>query len=107
MNENPTAAQIVGQRVRHHREELGLSRKKLASLSGVDESHLARIETGSGNPTLIKLIQISAALGSSASDLIEGLGREHLPVSSTLPISEAEVIAELRRRLAQQDSDAV
>jgi transcriptional regulator with XRE-family HTH domain len=41
----------LAEHLRAKREALGLSRKRLASLIGVDEEALARIEWGIGTPT--------------------------------------------------------
>lgn len=98
MADKSDASRIVGERIRELREQRGLSRKRLSDFAGLDTTHLARIELGDGNPTLHKLIQVAAALDTSVSTLVDGIGREHLPASATRPVTEAEVIAELRRR---------
>lgn len=62
----------------------------------MDVSHLARIENGTGNPTLFVLIQLATALGVSLPSLIQGLSAEDLP-ENIKPYSEADFRRELRR----------
>ena len=54
--------QRVGDRVRHARDILGMTRKGLSEVSGVSERYLADLETGSGNASLIVLRHIADAL---------------------------------------------
>ncbi len=53
---------LLGERVRGLRARRGLTRKALASSSGVSERHLANLETGVGNASIIVLRQIAMAL---------------------------------------------
>ncbi len=61
---------LVGERVRHHRVERGMSRKALSQGSGVSERYLAELERGTGNASLLVLRSIAAALGLQVEDLI-------------------------------------
>ena len=54
---------VVGQRVRQHRTAVGLSRKKLAELSGVSERYLAQLESGQGNMSIVLLRKVTSAIG--------------------------------------------
>lgn len=45
------------------RKERGFSQKKLESLSGVEKTTIARIETGVSAPNLLTILKILAALG--------------------------------------------
>ncbi|MFF1633463.1 helix-turn-helix domain-containing protein [Leifsonia sp. NPDC058248] len=91
----------AAQRVRALREERGISRTRLNERSGIDAMYLAQVETGGGNPTLHKLIQVAAALDTTVSALVDGLGRDDLPANTTRPVTEAKIIAELRTRAQQ------
>jgi len=61
---------VVGSTVRHHREQLGWSRRKLAEESGVSERFLAQLEGGSGNISLKRFADVAHALGTTPSALL-------------------------------------
>lgn len=61
-----------GRRVRHLREERGLSQEKLAELAGLHRTIIGRFERGELNPTITSVAKIAKALGVSASELMEG-----------------------------------
>ena len=63
----------------------------------MDVSHLARIESGQGNPTLYVMIQLATALGVEPELFVRGLGADDLP-DDLKPYSEADFRRELRRR---------
>lgn len=60
----------VGAAVRHQREQLGWSRKRLADESGVSERFLAQLETGEGNISLRRFAEVARALGTTPSALL-------------------------------------
>jgi XRE family aerobic/anaerobic benzoate catabolism transcriptional regulator len=60
----------LGERVRALREERGLTRKAVCLAARVSERHLANLEYGTGNPSILVLSQIAAALGCSIADLV-------------------------------------
>jgi len=90
------ASEKVGLRVRDLRDKQSISRAKLAERADMDVSHLARIENGTGNPTLFVLIQLATALDVSLTTLIRGLSADDLP-GDIKPYSEADFRRELRR----------
>jgi len=55
--------QAFGQRVRELRKERGYSQEQFADLAGLDRSYMGHIERGEKNITLLKIYQISSALG--------------------------------------------
>jgi XRE family aerobic/anaerobic benzoate catabolism transcriptional regulator len=61
---------VVGATVRHHREQLGWSRKRLAEQSGVSERFLAQLEAGDGNISLRRFAEVARALGTTPSALL-------------------------------------
>lgn len=92
------ASAHVGQLVRDLRAKSTLSRAKLAARADLDVTHLARIESGQGNPTLFVLIQLATALDVSPTVFVEGLQAADLP-DDIKPYSEADFRRELRRRM--------
>lgn len=84
-------------RVRELRAKHTMSRAKLAERADMDVSHLARIESGAGNPTLFVLIQLATALEVDASSFLAGLTAVDLP-EEIKPYSESDFRRELRRR---------
>ena len=60
----------LGERVRHLRARRGLTRKALALAAEVSERHLANLEYGNGNPSVLVLQQIAGALGCTMAELV-------------------------------------
>jgi XRE family aerobic/anaerobic benzoate catabolism transcriptional regulator len=61
--------QLLGKRVRELRNRRGLTRKMMAREADVSERHLAQLETGEGNVSIVLLRRIAAALHVSLADL--------------------------------------
>jgi len=60
----------LGQRVRETRERRGMTRKLVARDSGVSERHLAHLEAGEGNVSIVLLDQIARALNTPLVELL-------------------------------------
>jgi XRE family aerobic/anaerobic benzoate catabolism transcriptional regulator len=60
----------LGKRVRDTRDRRGMTRKQLAREAGVSERHLAHLEAGEGNVSIVLLRHIGHALGLSLSELL-------------------------------------
>ena len=60
-----------GARLKEVRAQLYVTQDKLAELSGLDLSHIARMETAKRNPKLTTLITLSIALKVSLSELLD------------------------------------
>ncbi|EYF01812.1 helix-turn-helix transcriptional regulator [Chondromyces apiculatus] len=60
----------LGSRVRLFRARRGLTRKALAQEAEVSERHLANLETGLGNASVLVLKQVADALGCTLADLM-------------------------------------
>ena len=60
----------LGDRIRSLRARKGITRKKLASLAGISERHMANLELGTGNATILVLHQVAQALTCSLAELI-------------------------------------
>ena len=61
----------LGHAVAAARAQTGLSQKQVASLTGIDQSDLSKIERGVGNPSISTLERIAKALGGKLSVQIE------------------------------------
>jgi XRE family aerobic/anaerobic benzoate catabolism transcriptional regulator len=60
----------LGERVRALRARRGLTRKAVAQLAGVSERHLANLEYGVGNASVLILLQVTQALQCSMAELL-------------------------------------
>ncbi|MGH1360235.1 MAG: helix-turn-helix transcriptional regulator [Burkholderiaceae bacterium] len=60
----------LGERVRALRSRRGIARKALAGLTGVSERHLANLEYGTGNASILVLVQVAQALQCSLAELV-------------------------------------
>lgn len=60
----------LGERARLLRARRGLTRKTLAQISGVSERHLANLESGTGNASVLVLRDVANALGCELAELL-------------------------------------
>ena len=60
----------LGKNVRHLRDRRGITRKALALATGVSERHLANLEYGEGNASILVLQQVAQALDCSIAELV-------------------------------------
>jgi XRE family aerobic/anaerobic benzoate catabolism transcriptional regulator len=60
----------LGERVRMLRSRRGLTRRAVAQMAGVSERHLANLESGTGNASILILLQIAKALQCSIFELM-------------------------------------
>jgi len=63
-------ALAFGNAVRAARMEKGIAQEELASLAGVERSHMGKIERGGHMPTLALILKIATALGISSAELM-------------------------------------
>src|SRR5271155_4048028 len=88
----------LGVRVRELRSRRGMTRKMMAQESDVSERHLAQLELGDGNVSIVLLRRIATALNVSLADLFTAEG----------PASDAKrSILDLLEGLAAQQLSAV
>ena len=66
---NPLLA-ALGERVRNLRAQRGLTRKAVAVAADVSERHLANLEYGTGNASILVLQQVAAALHCSLAEMV-------------------------------------
>lgn len=64
---------ILGQRIRTKRSELGMSQEGLANEAGLDRSYVGRIERGEHNLTFVSLVRLCRAMGCDVASLTVGL----------------------------------
>lgn len=64
----------LGAAVRARRKILSMSQEALADRSGIDRSHMGRIERGERNVTLLNVGRIAEALGCKPSELLSESG---------------------------------
>ncbi len=62
--------QALGERARALRARRGMTRKQLAHSAEVSERHLANLEYGQGNPSILVLKQVAGALQCSLAELL-------------------------------------
>lgn len=67
----------VGALVRRGRARRGLTRRQLATDSGISERYLAQIESGQGNPSIIVLKAIALAMDMPITELLPVNGKRH------------------------------
>ena len=60
----------LGERVRNLRSRKGMTRKAVALAADVSERHLANLEYGTGNASILVLLQVAQALHCSLAELI-------------------------------------
>lgn len=58
----------IGGKIKHAREAAGLTQEQLAAASGLQQSHICRLETGVHSPSHKTVEKIAAALGKPATD---------------------------------------
>jgi transcriptional regulator with XRE-family HTH domain len=68
-----SARQILGERVRQRRRQLGISQEELAFRADIDRTYISQIERGVGNPSLMVLLRLAAVLQIEFSKLVEGI----------------------------------
>jgi len=72
-HEGLSPQEIVGKQICKLRKQLKLTQASLASIAGMEESALQRIEAGRTNPTIKTLYKVSKALNVEIKDLFENL----------------------------------
>jgi transcriptional regulator with XRE-family HTH domain len=63
----------IGKRITNERKRQGMSQERIATLSGIDRSHMGFIEQGRRKPTLATLYKIANVLKLSLEELFKGL----------------------------------
>ena len=95
---------VFGERVRLMRSRRGVTRKVLAREAGVSERHLANLETGAGNASILLMRQLARALNCSMAELVgqDGIASPELVLIRQLLRGRDEMTLR-RARLALAD----
>ena len=64
----------LGEAVRAARVARGMSQETLADASGIDRSHMGKIERGERNVTIMNVAKVAAALDALPSDILREAG---------------------------------
>lgn len=102
----------LGENVRAARAQRGMTRKLLASQSGVSERFLAQLESGTGNASVLILRQISKALSISLDALLSDARESSLEMKRTIdllhglqPVELTEARDLLLQRFGQKNKE--
>lgn len=60
---------MLAEKIREHRRSAGLTQRELAQALKISQNTVSQYESGKRNPTVKKLVEISALLGCSVSEL--------------------------------------
>ena len=93
----------LGERVRGLRNRRGMTRKRLAEAADVSERHLANLETGQGNASVMLLRDLSRALGATIAELVgeePAGGGEWTRIRDLLRGRDEATLARARKALA-------
>ena len=71
----------IGRRIRSARARVGFTRKQLAAACGASERYLAKLEAGTGNPSIEILMSVADALGVAVAELIPLGGERDLEIA--------------------------
>ena len=94
----------LGQRVRALRSRSGVTRKTLSTMTGVSERHLANLETGEGNASILVLLQVATALNSSLAEVTGDLtasSPEWLLIRSLLKNQDEASLKHIRVKMSE------
>jgi XRE family aerobic/anaerobic benzoate catabolism transcriptional regulator len=91
----------LGERVRGLRSRRGMTRKAVSVAAHVSERHLANLEYGEGNASILVLLQVAGALQCSLAELIGDVTLiQFVAAQRTGLVPEARSFADLFRALA-------
>lgn len=94
----------LGERVRALRSRAGMTRKALALAADVSERHLANLEYGIGNASILVLLQVAQALRCPLAQLVGEARRsspEHLLIQELLEPCDEATLQRVRRTLSE------
>lgn len=94
----------LGERVRALRSRAGMTRKALALAADVSERHLANLEYGIGNASILVLLQVAQALRCPLSELVAETGRssaERLLIQELLEPCDEAMLQRVRRTVSE------
>ncbi len=62
-----------GSNVRKKREALDFTQERLAEKANLDQTYISGIERGIRNPSVLSIVRLAVALGTTVSDLSKGI----------------------------------
>jgi transcriptional regulator with XRE-family HTH domain len=74
MANNHRALRLLGLNVRKERERQSITQEKLGEKADLDPTYISGIERGVRNPSILSVVRLAKALGSSVSEITEGIG---------------------------------
>jgi len=92
------------------RHRLALTRKELAEVSGISERHLAQLESGTGNISVLLLAKLAVALRVSLVELFRvsaSTDTELDAIHDMLARLPLETVRQMRQHLSQQFADTL
>src|SRR3954464_11038380 len=92
---DPDYLHLLGDAVRAARARRGMTRKMLATHSGVSERFLAQLESGAGNASVLVLRQIAQALGLPVEALLPGHQAQSPELTHTIELLRELDVARL------------
>jgi XRE family aerobic/anaerobic benzoate catabolism transcriptional regulator len=96
----------LGQRIRTMRASRRMTRKVVATLSGISERYIAQLEGGKGNVSIILLRRVCHALGANLEDMIRSVGSspDLQVIRNLLRTASPEQISRAKEALAIGDA---
>lgn len=94
----------LGERIRSLRARSGLTRKALSQAAQVSERHLANLEYGEGNASILVLLQVSEALQCSLMELIgdeQASSPEFLLIRAMLETRDEATLRQVRLKISE------
>ena len=73
MRTRHASLRALGDNVRRHRQRKSLTQEKLAASADLDPTYISGIERGVRNPSILSVVRIANALGTSVSRLSKGI----------------------------------
>ena len=73
MSQRHRALTRLGLNLRQRREKKGLTQEKLAERAELDPTYISGIERGVRNPSILSISRVAKALGTSVSELCDGV----------------------------------
>ncbi|NCS97520.1 MAG: helix-turn-helix transcriptional regulator [Candidatus Pacebacteria bacterium] len=70
MEEKQKVTELVGDEIRKHREESGLSQEELSAKAGLYRTYVGHVEVGRYTPSIYTLFKIARALKVKVSEII-------------------------------------
>ena len=69
---------VLGRRLREHRTSRGLSQNRLGELAGLSPRYVSQLESGRGNISILRLLELARVLGVTVDELVRRDGGERV-----------------------------